>query len=613
MQGVSRAAILAAARNLIAQTGIDTFTLSAVARESGLARNDLYGLFRNKTELLLAIAADDLSAAGHCLRTRQTGSARISLPYEALVTALAPANAPADTIIPEPGPLPGPVAGFSHLAEQLPAPPPVIRQPAQAAERPTVLAAPSSDNAQLDQIVDRLGFPSTPLGEGSATSVTRMDRRVGMMEKIIAELQDRFDKLEKVANDGLQTTETNLEGLVQRADLTEKRLADTARTLRSELLDAFTHVVPPPVETPRVTPLPDEAPTPAAQTAQVADAPPASLSDALMRAAFKRSSADTDYLAAARRSAQDGAAEPPPMAAPRQKPRSRRHKHLLNRQQLLGIGALSIAVILATMGIALSEGLFTAERNTIRPVAQHAKAPAPLPAPTLAAIAPDAPTLQPVAPPPSPPSLSPEQRLEALANGGNAKAALIIAVRYLDADGKARNDAEAARLLERAAKAGEPVAQYRLGTLYQRGVGLVRDEAQALRWYEAAAQQGNRKAMHNLGVFYAEGRGTTQDFAQAATWFLRAAKLGYVDSQFDMGVLHERGAGVPQDLAEAYKWYAIAARSGDADSKTRIEVLASQIDPHALENARIAAQAFRPMPLGRAANVMPQLADLRAR
>ncbi|HTO39680.1 MAG TPA: helix-turn-helix domain-containing protein, partial [Rhizomicrobium sp.] len=131
MQGVSRAAILAAARNLIAQTGIDTFTLSAVARESGLARNDLYGLFRNKTELLLAIAADDLNAAGHCLRTRQTGSVRISLPYEALVTALAPANAPADTIVPEPGPLPGPIAGVSQ-------PPPVIRQPAQAAERPTV-------------------------------------------------------------------------------------------------------------------------------------------------------------------------------------------------------------------------------------------------------------------------------------------------------------------------------------------------------------------------------------------------------------------------------------------------------------------------------------------
>ena len=216
---------------------------------------------------------------------------------------------------------------------------------------------------------------------------------------------------------------------------------------------------------------------------------------------------------------------PPPVI------RRKRRKHLLSRNQLLGIGAVAILVILATMGIALSEGLLDAQPAHASVAVERMPPPSALhQRVALTTLPPVTPAVAASEPAPTPPPvrrLSSMERLAALADGGNTKAALIAGVSHLDGEGVARSETEAARWLERAAKAGEPVAQYRLGTLYQRGGGVAKDEAQALHWYEAAANQGNRKAMHNLGVFYAEGRGTPQDYEKAASWFTRAAKYGH--------------------------------------------------------------------------------------
>ncbi|HTQ13533.1 MAG TPA: hypothetical protein VMH86_06630 [Rhizomicrobium sp.] len=201
----------------------------------------------------------------------------------------------------------------------------------------------------------------------------------------------------------------------------------------------------------------------------------------------------------------------------------------------------------------------------------------------------------------------PMQRLAALANGGNARAELLLGLDYLDGQGTAVNEAEAARWLERAASQGEALAEYRLGTLYERGRGVPMDAAKATQLYGAAARLGNKKAMHNLAVAYAEGTGVKKDPAQAAQWFTRAANLGLPDSQFNLAVLYERGMGVPQSLVEAYKWYAIAAAQGDAESKSRVDALATQLSPADKDTAARAAAAFRPQPSDRAANIPPDL------
>lgn len=197
-----------------------------------------------------------------------------------------------------------------------------------------------------------------------------------------------------------------------------------------------------------------------------------------------------------------------------------------------------------------------------------------------------------------------------LANAGNAKAQTIIGLKYLNGEGRAVNEAEAAKWLERAAEAGEPVAQYRLGTLYEHGSGVPADAAKATHWYLASAMQGNRKAMHNIAVDYAEGTGIKKDPTEAARWFSKAASLGLVDSQFNLAVLYERGTGVPQSLIDAYKWYAIAATGGDKESKARIDALGTQLSADDRAAAQHAADAFKPALPDARANVAPQQGDL---
>jgi localization factor PodJL len=216
-----------------------------------------------------------------------------------------------------------------------------------------------------------------------------------------------------------------------------------------------------------------------------------------------------------------------------------------------------------------------------------------------------------LAPPPA--AMAPLDRLTALANAGNAKAELIVALKYLDGDGVPANDTEGAKWLARAAQAGEPVAQYRMGTLYERGRGVPADLAKAAHWYQAAANQGNRKAMHNLAVAYAGGSGVKKDFAEASRWFSRAANLGLADSQFNLAVLYERGLGVPQSLLNACKWYGVAAAQGDAESKTRLQAISTQLSADDRAAAQRAADAFKPGSLDARANVAPTMAEVLRR
>ena len=64
----TRAAILDAARRVAAREGARDLSLRAVAAEAGFAPAALYGYFRGKDELLLALAADDLATMAHAMR-----------------------------------------------------------------------------------------------------------------------------------------------------------------------------------------------------------------------------------------------------------------------------------------------------------------------------------------------------------------------------------------------------------------------------------------------------------------------------------------------------------------------------------------------------------------
>ena len=64
----SRIAILDAARRVAARDGARDLSLRGVAAEAGFAPAALYGYFRNKDELLLALAAEDLTQLARAMK-----------------------------------------------------------------------------------------------------------------------------------------------------------------------------------------------------------------------------------------------------------------------------------------------------------------------------------------------------------------------------------------------------------------------------------------------------------------------------------------------------------------------------------------------------------------
>ena len=378
---------------------------------------------------------------------------------------------------------------------------------------------------------------------------------MGVFERALAEMESRCEVVERAGDAAREAAAESSAGAVARVETLDKRLVQAIAEMRAELRDVALKV-PPPAPAAAAAP-----PSPVPEAALVAENPP------------------TDHvpLSAAPLSASV------PSLPRRQRPSGWRNRsYPIPRRHLFAVGAAAILVILATFAIALGEHLFSAEPTVISLASANTLTPA------------------------RPSAKVPQDRLSALAEGGNAKAELITGLKYLNGDGYAKDAASAARWLERAADNGEPIAQYRLGVLYQRGQGVAKDIPRALDWYRAAAAQGNRKAMHNLGVAYAQAQGVPRDFAQAAHWFGLAANLDYVDSQFNLAVLYERGQGVPQSLTEAYKWYAIAAANNDHGSLARLAVLKTQMSATELAAARRAVAAFHPVPMNAVANLSPE-------
>jgi AcrR family transcriptional regulator len=77
----TRGAILEAARRVAARDGARDLSLRGVAAEAGFAPAALYGYFAGKNDLLLALAADDLTILARAMReatSQHTGDGRLA-------------------------------------------------------------------------------------------------------------------------------------------------------------------------------------------------------------------------------------------------------------------------------------------------------------------------------------------------------------------------------------------------------------------------------------------------------------------------------------------------------------------------------------------------------
>ena len=154
------------------------------------------------------------------------------------------------------------------------------------------------------------------------------------------------------------------------------------------------------------------------------------------------------------------------------------------------------------------------------------------------------------------------ERLEQLAEDGDAYAQYIIGTAYRNGGLLILNTAKAQKLLERAAEQDLDAAQYALGKLYLSDDADVRDPTKGISWLKRSADNGNDFAAYRLGKEYLSGKNTVKDAETAVSYLRQAANNGNAYAQYLLGKLTLMGEGVPKDMDAAYKWFAAARDNG---------------------------------------------------
>lgn len=595
----TRKAILAAAREMIEQDGLEKTSLLRIAEKTDIAPPTVYAYFVRKADLISAIVADDLSSFARTIRDGFPFSpepevseeeiaapeaevanqhAQIGHDAEDIEHAEQAEHEPHATDVVE---VQAPVVGQAHSYDEH------VAVPAEAAPTggdPGLVSAIESRIAQLEaRRVD-------PWLERRLREFERMlstlDERVGAAPAPadgVADnrLQQIVERLEAFEKKQAAAVEEKAKALAETIEAREARLRQQQAELRTLTLEASGRLEAlerdrdlramasemPAVDFASRAPEPMEEPTAEAVEEQHDD-------DA--------ASSEESYLAAARRAALTAQS----LAKAEEKSFAEEVSAWAKPRTRL------LVAVCGALGVVLFGSEFL--------LSHHAAA-------TQAAHPPVVQTAKSLLPPIKGARGSDLASVNAAALSGSDRAQLELGLAYLNGAGVAEDDAKAAHWLETSATSGNAVAQYWLATLFEHGKGEHADAAEAIRWYEASALQGNLKAMYKLAVSYAEGWGTRQNYGEAARWFSRAAEYGFVNAQFNLGVLYERGYGVPQSLLDSYKWYALAAAQGDKDSAARVDALSSQLSADDLETAKEAVAGFKPLTLNPEANAVPVL------
>ena len=156
------------------------------------------------------------------------------------------------------------------------------------------------------------------------------------------------------------------------------------------------------------------------------------------------------------------------------------------------------------------------------------------------------------------------ERLEQLADAGDAYAQYIIGTAYRDGGLLIPDTAKAQKFLECAAKQEIDAAQYALGKLYLSDDADVHDSAKGIYWLKRSADNGNNYAAYRLGKEYLSGKNTIKDAETAVSYLRQAADNGSAYAQYLLGKLTLMGEGIPKDMDAAYEWFAAARDNGHA-------------------------------------------------
>jgi TPR repeat protein len=166
-----------------------------------------------------------------------------------------------------------------------------------------------------------------------------------------------------------------------------------------------------------------------------------------------------------------------------------------------------------------------------------------------------------------------------LADRGDAKAQVNLAILYERGLGVRRDMTEAFRLCHLAAEKGLPQAEVQLGKMYARGWGTAQRYGEAMQWFEKAAEQGDRDGERNMGWLYDQGYGVERNYKIAAKWYQLAADHGSTEGQYALATLYLEGNGVKKDPVQAYCLLTRAAEKKNTKAAEKVTQLNQKLSP----------------------------------
>ncbi len=189
--------------------------------------------------------------------------------------------------------------------------------------------------------------------------------------------------------------------------------------------------------------------------------------------------------------------------------------------------------------------------------------------------------------------LNPDQQaqLTAVAETGDARAMVGLAMIRLFPDSPDYDAEGGAEWLQKAVTAGSPEAEFELARLYERGVGVPADPVRAMELYQSSAAQDYADAVNELGFFHFTGAlGLPLDQSRALDLFRKAADLDQPEALFNVASFIDDGhiadAGPPQAAAYLYR----AIRLG---SEKVLEALSTQSQSFKLETRKALQDELR--------------------
>jgi TPR repeat protein len=147
---------------------------------------------------------------------------------------------------------------------------------------------------------------------------------------------------------------------------------------------------------------------------------------------------------------------------------------------------------------------------------------------------------------------------------------------------------ESLRMLHEAADGGFVEAKSYLGRLYFTGDALqTQDREKARPYVEAAAEAGDPECQNIMGVICSRG-------PEAERWFRRAARQGNAKAQSNLADLMGAASSASTNRVEALKWLLLAYDQGEPLAKKTYGEIRANLPPGLLDQARAAADQFRP-------------------